>query len=245
MSSMHAIVENSALAIHTGGQFVCMLAVVLILILPTTPINSPPECGAGEPAKLPEPVREGKMSVEKAILERRSVREFQDAHLTLAEISQLLWVVQGITSPQGYRTVPSAGALYPLEVFVLAGKVEGLAIGVYRYRAQTHELTKIADGDRRFELSEAALGQAAVRRASAVIVISGVFERTTRKYGERGIRYVYMESGNASQNVSLEAVSLGLGTVIIGAFHDKTVKKLVGMDSEEPLIIMPVGKPAR
>lgn len=213
-------------------------------MLAIEPINSPTEYGAEEAMKLPEPLRDGKMSVEKAMLERRSVREFREVSLALAEISQLLWAVQGISSPAGYRTVPSAGALYPLEVFLLAGKIDGLAAGIYRYRTQAHELFKISDGDRRVDLSEAALGQGAIRRAPAALVIAAVFERTTRKYGDRGIRYVYMESGNASQNVSIEAVSLGLGTVIIGAFNDNAVKKLVGMSSEEPLIIMPVGRPA-
>jgi len=195
--------------------------------------------------KLPEPIRDGKISVEKAMLERRSVREFLETPLTLTEVSQLLWAAQGVSSPLGYRTAPSAGALYPLEVFLVSGKVEGLPAGVYRYRAESRELVKIADGDRRSGLCAAALEQGAVRRAPASLVLAAVFERTIRKYGERGIRYVHMESGNASQNVSLEAVSLGLGTVIIGAFRDGEVKKVLGLNLEEPLLIMPVGKPAR
>lgn len=195
--------------------------------------------------RLPEPMRDGSVSVESAMLQRRSVRDFQDVPLTLAEVSRLLWAAQGISSPAGYRTVPSAGALYPLELFFVSGKVEGLAPGVYRYGAKGHELIRTADGDRRSDLCAAALGQGFIRQAPAALVLTGVFERTMRKYGERGIRYVFMESGNASQNVSLEAVSLGLGTVIVGAFRDAEVKKALDLEQEEPLLIMPVGRPAR
>lgn len=194
--------------------------------------------------RLPEPVCDGRTSVEKAMLDRRSVRYFRADPLRLAEVSQLLWAAQGMSNSAGYRTVPSAGALYPLEVFLAAGKVEGLGAGVYRYGAVSHELLRLSEIDIRPDLCLAALRQEAIVRAPAVLIISAMFERITRKYGQRGIRYVHMESGNASQNISLEAVSMGLGTVIIGAFSDKEVKRIAGMDSEEPLIIMPVGKPA-
>lgn len=227
---------------RTGFKLFCRFAVLLALLLPIVPLTLPLESGAGEAMKLPEANRDGKESLEKAILKRRSVREFRDAPLTLAEVTQLLWSAQGTTSPSGYRTVPSAGALYPLEIFVLAGKVDGLSPGVYRYGPMNHELTKTGEGDRRTDLCAAALNQASIRRAPAVLVISAVFERTTSKYGERGIRYVHMESGNASQNISLEAVSLDLGTVVIGAFNDNAVKSVVGMGAEEPLLIMPVGR---
>jgi SagB-type dehydrogenase family enzyme len=194
--------------------------------------------------KLPEANRDGKVSREKAILERRSVREFRDAPLTLAELSQLLWAAQETTGSSGFRRVPSAGALYPLEIFVLAGKVDGLSPGIYRYRPKNHELTRTGGGDRRADLCAAALDQAPIRRAPAVLLISAVFERTTSKYGERGIRYVHMESGNGSQNISLEAVSLGLGTVVIGAFKDDAVNSVLDMGEEEPLLIMPIGRPS-
>ncbi len=229
---------------RTGLKLLCRFGVFLILLLQIVPLTPLPESGAGEAMKLPEANRDGKVSLEKAILGRRSIREFRDAPLTLAEVTQLLWAAQGTTSPHGYRTVPSAGALYPLEIFVLAGKVDGLPPGVYRYEPKDQDLTRISEGDRRTDLCAAALNQASIRRASAVLVISAVFERTTSKYGERGIRYVHMESGNASQNISLEAVSLGLGTVVIGAFNDKAVKSVVGMGAEEPLLIMPIGRPA-
>ena len=194
--------------------------------------------------KLPQPVYDGKVSLERALLERRSVRDFEETPLTPAEVSQLLWSAQGLSGRGRYRTVPSAGALYPLEIFLVSGKVEGIAPGVYRYDVGGHELLQTGAGDRRSDLCAAALGQGAIRQAPAALVIAAVFRRTTKKYGERGIRYVTMESGNASQNISLEAVSLGLGTVIIGAFRDGEVKKALGLELEEPLLILPVGRPA-
>lgn len=224
-------------------ELFALVAVLLTLLLAIAPLVFPLQSGASEIMKLPEANRDGKASLEKTMFERRSVREFKDAPLTLAEIAQLLWAAQGTTSPAGYRTAPSAGALYPLEIFVLAGKVDGLTPGVYRYGPRNHELTKTGEGDRRADLCATALNQTSVRNAPAAIVIAGVFERTTKKYGERGVRYVYMESGNVSQNISLEAVSLGLGTVVIGAFHDKAVKAVTGMGEEEPLLIMPIGRP--
>lgn len=231
-------------ALCTCLKLLCRFTVLLTVLLPVIPLTLPLESGAGEAMKLPAANREGKVSLEKAIFERRSVREFRDAPLTLAEVTQLLWAAQGTTSPSGFRTVPSAGALYPLEIFVLAGKVDGLSPGVYRYAPKNHELTLTREGDRRADLCAAALNQASIRMAPAVLVISAVYGRTTGKYGERGIRYVHMESGNASQNISLEAVSLGLGTVVIGAFDDNAVKSVVGMGEEEPLLIMPVGRPS-
>jgi len=168
--------------------------------------------------ELPSPMLDSQTSVEEALSKRRSVREYRDAPLALNEVAQLLWSAQGITSPEGMRTAPSAGALYPLEVYLLAGNVDGLAAGVYHYHPHEHALSKVVEGDRRAALSEAALGQEAIRDGAVVIVIAGVFERTTRKYGERGIQYVHMEVGSVAQNIYLQAESLGLGTVFIGAF---------------------------
>ncbi|KAF0221555.1 MAG: hypothetical protein FD174_324 [Geobacteraceae bacterium] len=192
---------------------------------------------------LPPPRFESGTSVEKALLSRRSVREYRDEPLTLAEIGQLLWAAQGVTAPGGFRTALSAGALYPLELYVVAGNVRDLAPGIYRYRPQTHTLTPVLPGDRRGELCAAALNQAAIRKAPASLVFSAVFARTTGKYGERGLRYVYMDHGHAAENVYLQAVSLHLGTVVIGAFADAAVKRIMSMPpEEEPLSIMPVGR---
>jgi len=196
-----------------------------------------------EKIKLPEPKYDSNTSVEKALRERRSIRVYKDEALALAEVSQILWAAQGITNPGGLRTAPSAGALYPLEVYVVIGNVEGVTKGVYKYKPHEHELVKVRNGDVRDELSVAALGQPWVREGSIVIVFSAVYERTTQKYGDRGIRYVHMEVGHAAQNVYLQAVSLNLGTVVVGAFRDDKVRKILNMpDEEHPLYIMPIGK---
>jgi SagB-type dehydrogenase family enzyme len=193
--------------------------------------------------KLPEPQYDSKVSIEKAMLERRSVRDYRGEPLTLAELSQLLWAAQGITNPRGFRTAPSAGALYPLEVYVVAGKVDGLVPGFYKYKPRGQELVGISKGDKRAELCRAALRQTCVQNAPAVLVFCAVYDRITRRYGERGIRYTFMEIGHAAQNVHLQVVSLGLETVVIGAFHDHEVKKVLGVEEEEdPLYIMPIGK---
>lgn len=196
-----------------------------------------------ETIALPEPQHKGQTSVEEALSKRRSVRDYKDEPLTLAEVSQLLWAAQGITNPDGFRTAPSAGALYPLELYVVAGNVKDIAAGVYKYRVGAHELAMVTPGDRRGELAAVALDQSCIKEAAIDFVFAGVYERTTRKYGERGIRYVYMEVGHAAQNVYLQAVSLGLGAVVVGAFEDDKIKKVVGMaDDERPLYIMSVGK---
>lgn len=194
--------------------------------------------------KLPEPLHEGKISVEAALKGRRSVREYRSSPLTLSDVSQLLWATQGVTAAGGMRTAPSAGALYPLEVYLVAGNVEGTAPGVYRYQPGVHSLVQVVSGDRRTELCAAALSQSCVRNAPAIFVLASVYARTTRRYGERGIRYVHMEVGHAAQNLSLQAVARGLGSVCIGAFQDEAVHRVMGMTREEvALYILPVGHP--
>jgi SagB-type dehydrogenase family enzyme len=193
--------------------------------------------------KLPAPQTESEVSIEAALLERQSVRAYSDEPLTLAEIAQLLWAAQGITRPGGYRTAPSAGALYPLEIYLVAGKVSDLSAGVYRYLPDEHALVKTMEGDVRKELSKAAISQKAVSNAPAVIVMTAIYERTTVKYGDRGIQYVHIEVGSAAENIYLQVVSMNLGTVFIGAFHDEDVRDVLGLDrDEQPLGIMPVGK---
>jgi len=193
--------------------------------------------------KLPQPVYDSSFSLEKAILKRRSIRRYKNEPLTINEVSQLMWAAQGITDRSGLRTAPSAGALYPLEIYVIVGNVDGITPGIYKYKPNEHELLLIEKKDNRGNLSDAALTQGAIENGAIVIVISAVYERTTRKYGERGIRYVHMEVGHVGQNISLQAVSLGLGTVVIGAFYDEEVKRIMKMPEEEsPLYIMPVGR---
>ena len=194
--------------------------------------------------KLPEPVLDGKRSVESALSRRRSVRDYAGTSLTLDELSQLLWSAQGITDAEGLRTAPSAGALYPLETYVVVGDVEGVPSGIYRYRPSGHALELVVEGDKRPELGDVALGQECVRDAAAVIAFGGVYGRTTGKYGARGRRYVHMEAGHAAQNVCLQAVALDLGTVVVGAFDDRAVKTLAHMaQGEEPLSLIAVGRP--
>jgi SagB-type dehydrogenase family enzyme len=193
---------------------------------------------------LPEPAYDGDTSVEEALLGRRSVREYGAKAVTLQQLGQLLWAAQGITGTGGKRTAPSAGGLYPLEVYVVAGNVEGIEQGIYRYRPATHDLAKMVDGDMREALVEAALDQIYVKQAALDIVITAVYARTTGKYGDRGKTYVHMEAGHAAENICLEAVALKLGTVTIGAFEDDRVKKVLTCPEDEvPLYVLPVGNP--
>ena len=194
---------------------------------------------------LPGPSLDGPLSVEEALAGRRSVRDYADVPVTLEEAAQLLWAAQGVTEPgTGFRSAPSAGALYPLEVYLAASRIEGLSAGVYRYSPAGHTLSRVRDSVEIAELSRAALSEDAIVQAPAVLVIAAVFERTTVKYGERGRRYVHMEAGHAAQNVYLQGVALGLGTVVIGAFDDDAVRSAVGLGAgEQPLYLMPFGRP--
>jgi SagB-type dehydrogenase family enzyme len=200
--------------------------------------------GCAEDIALPTPSHSSRISVEMALQQRRSLREYLDLPVTLAEVSQLLWAAQGITNKYGYRTAPSAGALYPLEVYLVAGQVTDLPVGVYKYRPHTHTLVTFADGDLRSDLASAALEQSLVRDGAIVLVLAAVYERTTAKYGKRGVQYVHMEVGHVAQNVYLQVGALELGTVFIGAFSDDQVKDVLKMpDAERPLCIMPIGRP--
>ena len=197
-----------------------------------------------ELVRLPQPRWTGEVSVEQALKSRRSVRSFNSRALSLAEVSQLLWAAQGITGGR-FRTAPSAGALYPLKVHLAVGNVEGLKPGVYRYYPAEHSLSEVLEGDVRESLARSAHRQEWVAEGAIALVFSAVYESTTRKYGERGIRYVHMEAGHAAQNVYLQAQALGLSTVTVGAFIDSSVRRLLRLqDREQPLSIMPVGEPA-
>lgn len=210
--------------------------------------------GASEPAfaqdtkdiTLPAPRLDGTVSVEKALNGRRSIRAFADVPITLADVSQLLWAAQGITGTRGereLRTAPSAGALYGLETYILAANVTGLAQGFYRYTPKGHTITFLMPGDLRPKLSDAALKQSCLTGCAAVIVFATVYERISKKYVERGVKFAHMEAGHASQNVYLEAEALGLGTVAVGSFMEGEVKTILGLPADqEPLYMMPVGK---
>ncbi len=193
--------------------------------------------------QLAKPDIDSHFSLAQSLAHRRSVRQFKNTPLSLNEITWLLWAGQGISDPSGYRTAPSAGALYPLELYLIAGMVNGLSAGMYHYRPENHQLIQTLKGDLLDQLANSALGQSAIKQAPASLVITAVYERTTGKYGKRGIRYVHMDAGHAAQNICLQATALGLGTVPIGAFQDEQVAQtLLLPDMETPLYILPMGR---
>jgi SagB-type dehydrogenase family enzyme len=189
--------------------------------------------------QLPPAEQKGTMSLEEALARRRSVRELSPEALSERELSQLLWAAQGITHGEGLRTSPSAGALYPLELYVAS------AGGFYRYEPRPHQLMRICERDLRAAMRRAALGQEAITEAPAVFVIVAVYERMSRKYGAaRTPRYVHMEVGHAAQNLLLEAVALGLGGVLVGAFEDDALRMALDLPVDHrPLYLIPVGHP--
>jgi SagB-type dehydrogenase family enzyme len=179
------------------------------------------------------------MSLERALASRRSVREFTSEALTLEEISQLLWATQGITASWGGRTAPSAGALYPLEVYVATED------GLSHYLPEGHRLEVVSAADVRASLAKAAYGQSAAAQAPAVFAITAVPARTAAKYGERAERYVQLEAGHAAQNLLLQAVALDLAAVPMGAFSDEQVARVLALPSGcVPLYLIPMGHAA-
>ena len=200
------------------------------------------------PIHLPSPSQKGGMPLAEAIARRRSIRDFAPQPISQLQLSQILWAAQGITDTWGrYRTVPSAGATYPLEIFVVCGTngVDEIDAGIYHYNMDSHSLTLHYGGDIRLALAGAARGEEGIYEAPVDIVICAIFERTTLNYGSRGERYVHMEVGHAGQNIYLQATALGLATFAIGAFHDEQVREVLQLDKQyKPLYIMPVGKPA-
>lgn len=189
--------------------------------------------------KLPKPAYQG-ISLEEAIEKRRSVRNYSGRQLSLSQLSQLLFSAQGITGrlyDQPLRTAPSAGALYPFEIYVIANDVEGLPQGIYHYAVLNHSLELVKPGDFGKEITNAGLKQEMLGDADVAFVLSAIFDRIRHKYGERGFRYVYMEAGHISQNIYLQAVSLGLGSVSVGAFLDEEVNQLIGVDGQKEAVI--------
>jgi SagB-type dehydrogenase family enzyme len=230
-------------------EFHCILIAFGFFMLSGTVIGS-------DIIRLPVPRYDSDTSVEEALKVRKSVRRYAEEPLLLSDISQILWAAQGITRKMkappgwqkykwqgGFRTAPSAGALYPLDIYLVVGDVKGLPKGVYKYIPQSHSIEQTLEGDRRTEVSNAALKQAAIRNGAAVLVITAVVERTAVKYGRRADRYVHMEVGHVGQNVYLQGVSSGIGTVMIGAFYDQVLKKALDLsENEHPFAIMPMGK---
>ncbi len=193
--------------------------------------------------KLSDPVTSGGMPLNDALYNRRSVREYADSPIKESALSNLLWSAAGISDPDsGLRTVPSAGALYPLEIYVAVGFVENFEPGLYKYSSDDHVLHLIRPGDFRNELYEAAIRQVWIREAAAVILISAVFERTSKVYGDRSERYVYIEAGHCAQNIYLQAEALSIGTTAVGAFNDTSVSDIFYLPSDEsPIYLLPLG----
>ncbi len=195
--------------------------------------------------QLPDPHTESDVSVEKAISSRRSKRDFKDKPIGMQQVAQLMWSAQGITGQRGRkRAAPSAGATYPMVVFVAVGEngVGGIPAGVYRYVPEKHALKEIRSGDVRGGVAEAALGQNFIAEAPVDIILGANYRRTARRYGERAKRYVRMEAGHVSQNIYLQAETLGLGTVSVGAFEDDELSEVCDLpDNVAPLYVMPVG----
>jgi len=197
------------------------------------------EARVGSTVELPPPPVSGQMTVEQAIAQRRSWRDFDPEPLTMQQVSQLLWAAQGITHDGQLRAAPSAGACYPLETYLVC------RYGVFRFLPREHAVLKTAEGDPRPQLARAALGQRFVSDAPATIAFAALYERTVSRYGERGFRYVYMDAGAAAENVHLQAEALDLGSVSVGAFDDDAVAAALGLPSgEKAIYLIPVGRRA-
>ena len=200
---------------------------------------------------LPSPITDGAVSVESAMAKRRSQRNYIDKSISAEQLSQILWAAYGVTelTPDrpsvkgGFRTAPSAGALYPFEIYAIVSKVNGIEAGAYRYDPIEHKIIRTIDKDIREEFSAAAVGSVFIKDAPVILFYSAIFSRMTVKYGDRGReRYVCMDLGHSAQNVYLQAEALNLGTCAIGAFSDNRISRLMQLaEDEEPLYIMPVG----
>jgi SagB-type dehydrogenase family enzyme len=188
--------------------------------------------------QLEPPKEEGGAPLWGVMRRRRSVRHFKDEPLTKSELSQLLWAAQGITNPEsGFRTAPSAGALYPVETYLVVNLVEHLDPGVYHYAVDRHELEQLRAGDFRIPVAQSALDQEMAYHASVVFVWTAIFARSKWKYKQRAYRYIYLDAGHIAQNVALAAVALNLGSCQVGALYDDEVNALLGIDGTEESVV--------
>ncbi len=208
-------------------------------------LSSPgePEVPVKAKIELPKPMRL-EMPLTEALEKRRSIRKYKQEPITLRELSTVLWAAQGITDPRGFRTAPSAGALYPLRIFVVVKNVKGLEPGIYVYDPKSNTLGLVKRGDFHLQLQRACLDQEWVGQAAVNIVIVG-YERVLRpRYGDRSFRYMALEAGHVGQNIYLACTAMGLGTVAIGAFHDDQVKRILGVKEKDavPLYVFPIGR---
>jgi SagB-type dehydrogenase family enzyme len=192
------------------------------------------------PGPLPPPRIKSDVSLEQAISRRHSVRSFQDISIDTETLGQILWAAQGTRKASGYRNAPSAGALYPLELYIVSRD------GLFHYDPQSHALEKVRDGDLREAITRAALDQEFILQCPVTIVISAVPQRTSYKYGkDRSPRYIAFEVGHVAQNIMLQAVALNLGSVPVGAFNDNELSVKLGLTEDTiPLYLVPIGYPA-
>ncbi len=229
---------------------------ILVTALITTVISLIPGCGnshentsvkqapdTSKVIKLPEPRHDSEISLEESLLNRRSIRSYSDEPVTLQEVSQLLWAAQGITDDTGHRTAPSAVAIYPLSIFVVAGNVPEIMTGVYIYIPEEHSIERIIDGDIRNELADAAMGQASVRQGATSFVITVDYGKMITRFGDKGERFGTLEAGHAAQNLCLQATALDLGLVTAGAIYDDRVANVLDLPQNlTPLYVIPVGR---
>jgi SagB-type dehydrogenase family enzyme len=230
------------------SRIVAALVVAAVLSASTTAVALAAAAPAAVPGSasliaLPKPDVTGKVTLEKALATRRSVREYAPGALTLGEVSQILWAAQGITGPGGKRTTPAAHAIYSLEIWLAANDVKGLPPGIYRYAPQEHALALASAGDHRAAVTAATSGQECVQRAPAVVAISGDSLLTAEKFRQRGVTWLGMEAGFVVQSIYLQVTALGLGTVMVGGFDDEPARALLGLPAGKvPLAFMPVGR---
>ncbi len=223
------------------------------LKVPKTRLFSHPEQFKSYPdaprVKLPAPPEEEGPGLWETMKERESVRSFSEAPISIEILARLLWSMAGIRKEEWgflFRTVPSAGGLYPIETYIMANRIEGLEKGIYHLHVPTFSLELIKEGDHSPALTQAALGQNMVAASAVTVIWTAVIDRCRIKYGERGFRYIYLDAGHAGQNLYLAATGLKLGCCTIGAFFDDEVNEIVGIDGiqETVLYMAAVGKRA-
>lgn len=198
---------------------------------------------AADEVPLAAPRLQGPLSLEAALRQRRSLRQFSATPLSAAEAGQLLWAAQGVSDAQGRRTAPSAGATYPLVLYLVAGRIDGISPGVHRYLPQAHRLMAVSTGDLRADLAAAARGQRWIGEAPALVLIAAQTARTAARYGARAERYVAIEAGAAAQNLLLQAEALGLGGTLVGAFDEAALRRSVPLaEAEQALALVAVGR---
>ena len=218
------------------------LPVVLVLATALATLAHSAEPSAAPAAiALPAAKTDGNVSVEKALAERRSLRTPAATALTLEEVGQLCWAAQGVTDNKGHRTAPSALAVYPLELYVIAGAVVGLAPGLYRYDPAKHGLMLVTAGDQRTDFEEKGVGQTWIAKAPVIFVIAGTTDKVA-KMKERGPQFMAIEAGLAAQGFFLEATALGLGSTFVGGFKPAEARAALGLPSgQEVLAVLPIG----